>query len=170
MIKFWQGENDLHWGFSRKIHNQETRDSRQASDLQSQSIRFIAVLFPHSLDKKPANKYCRPSMPYRQCFFYFYATFFNHYSALKNRWGLYRLESKQREKCKTGRRQPHGEPQTGAPGVNYIRMESCLRACIHKHTLHFGGIKYMHMHNKRHEWNAAICAFREMQACGGDWR
>lgn len=38
-----------------------------------------------------------------------------------------------------------------APGVNHILMESCMRACIHKHTHHFGGIKYMHMHNKRHE-------------------
>lgn len=75
---------------------------------------------------------------------------FNHYSGLKNRWGLYRLESKQKNKCEMGR-QPHCEPQTCTPGVNYILMESCMRAYIHKHSHHFGSMKYMHTHNKQHE-------------------
>lgn len=89
-------------------------------------------------------------MLYQQCFLFF-LQLFNHYSALKNRWGLYRLESKQKNKCEMGR-QPHCELQTCTPGVNYILMESCMHAaCLHKHSHHFGGIKYMHMHNKRHE-------------------
>lgn len=85
-------------------------------------------------------------MQCQQCFF---LQLFNHYSALKNRWGLYRLESKQKNKCEMGR-QPHCEPQTCTPGVNYTLMESCMRACIHKRSHHFR-CKCMHMHNKWHE-------------------
>lgn len=82
--------------------------------------------------------------------FVFFLQLFNHYSELKNRWGLYRLESKQKNKYEMGK-QLHCVAQTCTPGVNYTLMESGMRACIHKHSHHFGGIKYMHMHNEGHE-------------------
>lgn len=145
LIKFWPGEKWSLLGLL-KINIQKLR---LKVPVKTVHCCFIST---HPCNKKTANKCCWPSTLYQQCcvVVFFFLQLFNHYSALQNRWGLYRLESKQKNKCEMGK-QPHCEPQTCTPGVNYILMESCMRACIYKHSHHFGGIKYMHMHNKRHE-------------------